>query len=99
MASHNFALRTWIIEHIGPDMDPDWDPEAVAADTLAVLTLEPSQASTAAADRQHLSIEQIGELRRHKNLTAHLAMLVGHLRPGPARDQVVRWIEVSKHMS
>ncbi|MFC0532050.1 hypothetical protein [Phytohabitans kaempferiae] len=43
MLAHNFALRTWIIEHLGPDTDPDWDPESLAADTLAALTLDPTQ--------------------------------------------------------
>jgi len=98
MASQNFAFRTWIIEHLGPDTDPDWDPGTLAADTLAALTLDPTQASTTAAHWQDLPVEQTGELRRHKNLTAHLATLVSYLQPGPARDQLVRWIEMRKHL-
>ncbi len=34
MFCHNFMLRTWIIEHLGPDeSDADWDPNALAANT------------------------------------------------------------------
>ncbi|MFI1168629.1 hypothetical protein ACH4UM_34955 [Streptomyces sp. NPDC020801] len=28
MRSQEFALRTWVIEHLGTDADPDWNPEA-----------------------------------------------------------------------
>ena len=99
MFSHNFMLRTWVIEHLGPDNgDADWDPHAVAADTLAALTLEPSQARAIAASWPTLPIEQIGELRRHKNLTAHLDWLIGYLRAGPAKDQLIAWREAREHM-
>jgi hypothetical protein len=98
MAHQNFWLRTWIIKHLGPDTDPDWDPSALAADTLAALTLDPAQASTTAANWPDLLPEQIGELRRHKNLTSHLATLVIYLQPGPTRDQVAGWIEVREHL-
>jgi hypothetical protein len=37
MLSQDFALRTWVIEHIGPGADPTCDPDAVAADTIAAL--------------------------------------------------------------
>lgn len=98
MAHQNFKLRTWIIKHLGPDTDPDWDPGALAADTLAALTLDPGQAGTTAANWPDLPPEQIGELRQHTNLTSHLADLVGYLQPGPARDQVAGWIEVREHL-
>ncbi|GAA3623737.1 hypothetical protein GCM10022419_131720 [Nonomuraea rosea] len=38
-----------------------------------------------------LPIEQIRELRRHKNLTAHLETLVGYLAHGPVRERLVTW--------
>jgi hypothetical protein len=98
MACQNFALRTWIIEHLGPDPDPEWDPGTLAADTLAALTLDLSRASTAAANWPDLPIEQIDELRRHKNLTSHLPTLITYLQPGPARDQIASWIETRKHL-
>lgn len=98
MAHQNFKLRTWVIKHLGPDTDPDWDPGALAADTLAALTLDPGQASATAANWPDLPLEQISELRRHKNLTSHLADLVSYLQPGPTRDQVASWIQVRGHL-
>lgn len=98
MAHQNFRLRTWIIKHLGPDTDPDWDPGTLAADTLAALTLAPGQAAMAAANWRDLPKEQIEELRRHKNLTSHLATLASYLQPGPTRDQVTGWIEVREHL-
>ena len=36
MLQQNFLLRTWVIVHLGAEEgDPDWDPEFLAADTLA----------------------------------------------------------------
>ncbi|MFM9442493.1 hypothetical protein [Streptomyces acidiscabies] len=90
----DFMLRTWVIEHLGPEDEKfDWSPEALGADTLAALALSPSEAATLATNWRELAIEQIRELRRHKNLTAHLEWLIGHLLPGPTRDRLVPWIE------
>jgi len=95
MLTVDFMLRTWIIERVGPDdADPDWNPEALAADTLAALTLDPGQADAASTSWQTLPIEQIRELRRHKNLTRHLDRLIGYLPPGPGRAQLSAWCEV-----
>jgi hypothetical protein len=93
-----FMLRTWIIERLGPATDPDWNPEPLAADTLAALTLDPSHARTISARWRDLPIEQIGQLRRHKNLTAHLHRLVDMLRPGPTRVQIGAWIAVREFL-
>ena len=98
MDRQNFMLRTWVIKHLGPDTDPDWDPGSLAADTLAALTLDPGQASATAANWRDLPTEQIGELRRHRNLTSHLATLISYLQPGPTRDQIAGWIEVREHL-
>ena len=96
MASQAFALRTWVIEHLGSSADPDWDPEILAADTLAALTVDPTDARKMSSGWRDLPIEQIGELRRQKNLTAHLDMLVDKLQPGPIKDRLVVWAEVRK---
>jgi hypothetical protein len=98
MAQQNFMLRTWIIKHLGPDTDPDWDPGTLAVDTLATLTLDPGQAITTAANWRNLPIEQISELRQHRNLASHLGTLVGYLQPGPAKDQLVAWIEAREQL-
>jgi hypothetical protein len=98
MRAHNFALRTWIIEHLGPDADPDWDPETLAADTLAALTLDPDQARARSGGWRNLPIEQISELRQHKNLTAHLDRLIGHLQVGPVRDRLIAWMAIRPHL-
>ncbi|MEU3552160.1 hypothetical protein [Streptomyces longwoodensis] len=38
VAQQEFMLRMWVIEQLGPDdTDPDWNPEALAVDTLAAL--------------------------------------------------------------
>ncbi|MFD9223665.1 hypothetical protein ACFWDI_27530 [Streptomyces sp. NPDC060064] len=97
-ARQEFALRTWIIEHLGPDTEPAWDPEALVADTLAALTLDPGQVRTISAGWRDLPIEQIGELRRHKNLTAHLDRLVDFLPPGPTKERLFAWIAVREHL-
>ncbi|MEE1838771.1 hypothetical protein ACIODX_37805 [Streptomyces sp. NPDC088190] len=94
----SFALRTWIIDHLGPDTDSDWDPEALAADTLAALALDPGQVLAMSASWRDLPTEQIGELRRYKNKTAHLDRLLDFLPPGPDKDRLINWTEVRKHL-
>lgn len=97
VAQQDFMLRTWVIDHLGPDdTDPDWSPQALTSDTLAALTLTPAQAADLAAAWCGLPIEQIRELRRHKNLTAHLDSLVGHLEPGPVRERLLAWSETRR---
>lgn len=87
-----FMLRAWVIDHLGPDNeDPDWSPDRLAADTLHALALTPPAAADLAANWRELAVEQIRELRRHKNLTAHLELLTGHLQPSSTRDQLLCW--------
>ncbi|GHA30823.1 hypothetical protein GCM10010329_62790 [Streptomyces spiroverticillatus] len=89
VTQHDFMLRTWVIDNLGPDdTDPDWNPDALAADTLHALTITPAQAAALADEWRDLATEQIRQLRRHKNLTAHLDTLLGHLPPGRTRDQL-----------
>ncbi|MFF0067181.1 hypothetical protein ACFYRC_37935 [Streptomyces sp. NPDC005279] len=45
-----------------------------------------------------LAVEQIGELRRHKNLTAHLDRLIHHLQPGPVRDRLLAWAGTGQYL-
>ncbi|MDO0909348.1 hypothetical protein QQM39_00220 [Streptomyces sp. DT2A-34] len=83
-ARQNFMLRMWMIDHLGPENeDEDWSPETLAADTVAALSLTPAEARALADHWRDLAVEQIGELRRHKNLTAHLDRLVCYLQAGP----------------
>jgi hypothetical protein len=94
-AANNFRLRTLIIDRLGPDrQDPDWDPDVVASDILAALTLTPTHARELSDHWQNLPIEQIGELRRLKNATAPLQRLLHHLEPGPTCDQAREWLAV-----
>ncbi|MDX3031366.1 hypothetical protein QBB33_28465 [Streptomyces scabiei] len=98
-AHQNFMLRMWVIERLGPDPgDRLWDPEALAADTVSALDLTPVAARALAEHWPDLAIERIGELRRHKNLTAHAGELVGRLRPGPVRDLLLTWSETRPHL-
>ncbi|MFB9410292.1 hypothetical protein [Dactylosporangium matsuzakiense] len=94
MAGQAFALRTWVIEHLGPDADPDWDPAVLAADTLAALPADPDDARARCAGRRDLPVEHIGELRRQKNLSAHASRLAAFLRPGAAKDRIAAWAAV-----
>jgi hypothetical protein len=96
--NHDLQLRTWIVEHFGPFPDPDLQPEAVAADTLAALTLTPDEARAAAADWRDLPTPQILELRHHKNLTEHLGRLIPHLPPDHDVELLHRWITVRTHL-
>ncbi|GAA2426303.1 hypothetical protein GCM10010433_27840 [Streptomyces pulveraceus] len=48
-------------------LGPDWSPEALASDTLAFT---PTQAASLAKGWRDPPIDQIRELRWHKNLTA-----------------------------
>lgn len=92
VAQQEFMLRMWVIDRLGPDdTDPDWSPEALASDTLDALTFTPTQAAGLAEGWCDLPIEQIHELRWHKNLTAHLESLVGYLAPGQVRERLVTW--------
>ncbi|WP_327713268.1 hypothetical protein OG912_38800 (plasmid) [Streptomyces sp. NBC_00464] len=98
-AQQNFMLRMWMIDQLGPDdEDDDWNPETLAADTVTALALPPAEARALADRWRDLTAEQMGELRRHKNLTAHLDRLVNHLQPGPIRDQLLAWIETRQHL-
>ncbi|MET7827150.1 MULTISPECIES: hypothetical protein [unclassified Streptomyces] len=94
----NLALRTCVIDLLGPDTDSGWDPEALAADTLAALALDPGQVTALSTNWRELRIEQIGELRRYKSKTAHLERLVDFLPPGPAKDQLITWTGVRRHL-
>ncbi|MFF3427789.1 hypothetical protein [Streptomyces sp. NPDC002602] len=98
-AQRNFMLRMWMIDQLGPDgEDHDWSPATLAADTVAALALTPAEARALADHWRNLAVEQIGELRRHKNLTAHLDRLVIHLQPSPVRDQLLAWTETRPHL-
>ncbi|AJC62018.1 site-specific integrase [Streptomyces sp. 769] len=66
-------------------------PKALASDTLDALSFTPLQATALAEGWRDLPTGQIRELRRHKNLTAHLEGLVGYLAPGPVRERLVTW--------
>ncbi|MEY9873270.1 hypothetical protein ABH931_002752 [Streptacidiphilus sp. MAP12-33] len=98
MRQQELMLRTWIIEHLGPDADSDWNPQALAEDTLAALTLEPGEAEAASADWRELPIEQIRLLRHHKNLTGHVDRLIPRLEPGQIKDQLAKWASVRAHL-
>ncbi|MFD7322999.1 hypothetical protein ACFV9D_18210 [Streptomyces sp. NPDC059875] len=92
VAQQDFMLRMWVIDRLGPDdTDPDWSPEALASDTLDALTFTLAPPAGLAEGWRDLPIEQIRELRWHKNLTAHLDNLVGYLEPGPVRERIVAW--------
>ncbi|MFJ4368873.1 hypothetical protein ACIP4S_32720 [Streptomyces chartreusis] len=94
-AQQEFMLRMWVIDQLGSDdTDTDWSPEVLASDTLDALTLTPPQAAGLAEGWRDLPTEQIRELRRHKNLTAHLESLVGYLAPGPVRERLVTWTAI-----
>ncbi|MZD08287.1 hypothetical protein GTW43_24865 [Streptomyces sp. SID5785] len=91
-AHQDFMLRMWVIDSLGPDAtDPDWNPDALAVDTLDALTITPAEAAALADGWRGLAIEQIRMLRWHKNLTAHLETLIGYLAPGHSRDQLLAW--------
>lgn len=99
VAQHDFMLRAWVIDQLGPDDgDHDWSPEALASDTLAALALIPAEARALGDHWRDLEVEEMGELRRHKNLTAHLDGLVDDLEPGPVRDQLLAWTETRRHL-
>jgi hypothetical protein len=61
--------------------------------TLAALTVDPDDARVRSASWRDLPIEQIGELRRQKNLTSHVDRLLDILRPAanwqPRRRQTI----------
>lgn len=89
----DFALRTWVLVHVGPGEDPVWDPRVLASDTLAALVLDPDDAAASSTWRE-LPLERIRELRRHKNLTAHLGVLLPHLPDGPVKERLTAWQDV-----
>lgn len=97
-AQLGFSLRLWIIEQLGPDGDPHWDPAVLAADTLAMLTLDADQAIAMARNRRDLPREQIRDLHRHRDLTCHVDQLAGHLPAGPARERLVGWVGFDRHL-
>ncbi|MFE5488946.1 hypothetical protein ACFQ7Z_03100 [Streptomyces virginiae] len=95
MAMQNAGLRTQMIEQLGADTsDRDWDPAEVVADLLSAVTMAPAEARALCAGWQALPIEQIGALRRIKNVTASLGRLLDHLEPGPLHAQAREWVTV-----
>lgn len=99
MACNDFMLRTWVIDQLNPGTDDtDWNPESLAADTLAALSLNPAEARDLATHWRDLPLDQIGELRRHKNMTAHLPSLIEHLQPSPTRDLLLHWTTARQHL-
>ncbi|CCK25237.1 hypothetical protein BN159_0858 [Streptomyces davaonensis JCM 4913] len=90
----DFTLRMWVIDTLGPH--PDWSPNTLAHDTLDALTLTPTQAEALARDWRDRPIEVIRDLRRHKNLTAHLDRLLSHLGPGPTHDRLLPWTQIRR---
>ncbi|MFJ8871455.1 hypothetical protein ACIRD6_37630, partial [Streptomyces sp. NPDC102473] len=42
--------------------------------------------------------ERIGELRQHKNMTAHLDQLMAFIPTGPTKDRLNSWTEVRKYL-
>lgn len=97
-AQLGFSLRMWIIEQLGPDGDPDWDPDVLAGDTLAALTLDADQATAMASNWRDLPREEISDLYRHRNLTFHVDRLVGYLPAGPARERLIGWVGFGRHL-
>ncbi|QBS44840.1 hypothetical protein [Nocardia sp. CS682] len=98
-AQNNFMLRTWVIDKLGPIAeDSDWSPEALATHTLFELSLTPHQARALGERWTELPIDQIRELRRHKNLTAHIERLAAHLQPSALRDQLLEWAQTRRYL-
>jgi hypothetical protein len=98
-ATQEFVLRAGIIDRYRPGTaDPAWDPDVLAEQTLAALSFSPVQARALATGWRERPLEQIRELRWHKNLTGHLEMLIDHVRPGPVRDQLLVWMETRRHL-
>lgn len=97
-AQLGFSLRMWIIEQFGPDGDRFWDTDALAADTLAALTLDADQATAMAANWRDLQREQIRDLYRHRDLTCHVDQLVGHLQAGLVRERLIGWVGFGRHL-
>ena len=94
-ATNNFGLRALIIDRLGPDPhDPDWNPYRVAAEILGSLTMTPSHARDLSDHWHTLSIDQMGELRRIKNVTAPLKQLLRHVQPGPICDKAQEWLAI-----
>ncbi len=99
MAAHNFWLRTRMIEDLGPDpADSDWDAAAIASGIVNAVVLTPQQARGQSVRWQDQPSEQIGHLRRIKNITAPFERLQYHLQPGPLRDLALEWLSVRKHL-
>jgi hypothetical protein len=87
-----------VIGSFGTDGERDWNPEALAIDTLAALRLAPYRAESLAARWRDLPVEQIAEPRRHKNMTAHLDRLMPVLLPGPVEERIERWASVRRFL-
>jgi len=95
IAAQSAQLRTLIIDQLGPDRDDrDWDPDIVAADILADLTVQPARARELSGTWRDMPLDQMASLRGIKNVTAPLARLLPHLQPGTNCDLIREWIAV-----
>ncbi|MEV6582319.1 hypothetical protein AB0M92_29605 [Streptomyces sp. NPDC051582] len=97
MAAQNFWLRTRMVEEFGPDPDDaDWDADAIASGIVSAVILTPEQARGLSVRWQDQPIEQIGYLRRVKNVTAPFERLQHLLPPGPLHELALAWLSVRK---
>lgn len=91
----NLVFRTWVIVNLGrDDEDRDWNPDALADDTLAALWLAAADACALNERWRELPIERMRELAWHRSLTHHLDLLVDQLTAGAARDELMAWAEL-----
>ncbi|RBQ21912.1 hypothetical protein DP939_04370 [Spongiactinospora rosea] len=93
-----FRLRMLIITDLGPNGDPEWDPDVLGADILHVLPLDREQAATWSLNWEERPISEIRSLRHCKNLLSSAKMLRPHLTDPTIITELDQWLTVREHL-
>lgn len=96
--TRRLSLRALLIADLGPNGDPLWSADRLAADVLETLPLSLEQAREWATDWTTRPRHEIHALRTCKNLIKPIELVADRLTTGPVRTQIERWMDLRKRL-
>ncbi|MEU4836509.1 hypothetical protein [Streptosporangium sp. NPDC023615] len=94
--TRRFSLRALLIADLGPNGDPLWSADWLAADVPETLPLSLEQAREWATDWTVRLRHEMHALRTCKNLIKPMELVADRLTTGPVRTQIGRWMDLGK---